>query len=124
MLHTEAVLSHGGRFVAGVDGVDAARKDQGRRRNHGAGIPVLSGCAEVRVAEIERRIERWAGSDTVDVVALHALEEGSEAAAENGLAVAEEIVGEADARLEGVVIVDDHAPWETADAGKSHTVGV
>ena len=65
-----------------------------------------------------------AGGHAEDVVALQALKEGSKAAAENGLAVSEEIFGEADARLKRLVVVGDHAPRVTVYAGKVGAVDV
>src|SRR5208337_4861941 len=76
------------------------------------GIPGLSRGAEVHVAYAECRIERSAGGHSVNVVAGNALEEGPESAAENGLAVAEDVLREADARLIGPVVVVDNALGE------------
>ena len=64
------------------------------------------------------------GGCVVNVVALHALVEGSEAAAENGLAVAEEVFRESDARLQRVVVVGDQAARESILTRKTDAVEV
>ena len=123
-LQAEAVHGHGGSSEGLGNAIAGARKDQRRRRDHIAGAPVLPRGAEVGVANAERRIEGRAGCHAEDVVALHALIEGSKAAAENGLAVSEEILGEADARLPRFVVVGDNSHRVALLAGKVGAVDV
>ncbi len=115
MLHAEAELSHCGRTIV-LSQAGYARREN-RNRTTLCGIrscePVLPGSTEGRIAEAYVVGKRRVGSGIVDVVTLHALEEGSEAAAENGLAVAEEIFREAYARLQRFVVVGHQSRRES-----------
>ena len=98
MLHAEAELRHS-RCTIGLRDVGEALSEE-RLCGGVASDPARAGVGHVDVArawvvEVRRR-----GGSVVDVVALHALEEGSEAAAENGFAVAEEIFRESNTRLQ------------------------
>ena len=111
MLHAEAELGNCGRTI-GMSQAGYARREN-RNRAAACGIrscePVLPGRTKV---ELPRPVvgERRIGSGIVDVVTLHALVEGSEAAAEHGLAVAEEVFREAYARLQRLVVVGHQIP--------------
>jgi hypothetical protein len=83
-----------------------------------------SGIGEVYVRRRGLVGERWIGVCPVDVVALHALIESSEAAAEHGFAVAKQVVGEADTRLPRLVVVLDDAAREAAHARKLNAIHV
>ena len=122
MLHAEA--EHGHCRGAVVDGERRQPAGEERRRSDLAGC-----CARMRIGHVDIRCtgivdKRGVGGSVVDVVALNALEEGSESAAENGLAVAEEIFRESNARLKGVVVVLDEPSRESALSSQSHAVHV
>src|SRR6266700_5728966 len=125
MLDAQAELSDGGSaIVLGKVGDAGCEYREAVGSSIRAGLPVCSRMAKHRVADAEVVSERRAGGGIVDVVTLHAFKEGSEAATEHGFAVAEEILREADTRLNGVVVVFDQASRETVLRGESHTVQV
>jgi hypothetical protein len=99
MLDAEAELRNGRSLVVFQVG-QAATKERGLRSRLQTVTQLVLGVAQVDVACAGVEGERGVGGSVVDVVALQALVEGSEAAAENGLAVAEEVFREADARLQ------------------------
>jgi len=111
MLYAEAELGDGGSLVILLEVGDAGGEDR-EALDALSGGPVEARLAEGVVADAQVIGEGRVGGGVVDVVALHALVEGSEAAAENGFAVAEHVFREANARLDGVVVVLDEAARE------------
>src|ERR1039458_9007274 len=92
MLHAEAVLRHGRRTIVLRQVGDARRSDrESLRRDVVPRYPTGARRTQVSAGNAQVIGERWVGGCIVDVVALHALEEGSEAAAETGLAVSEHV---------------------------------
>src|SRR6185503_11937435 len=89
-----------------------------------AGLPVLSRLAPKRVAEAQVVRERRSSGGVVNVIALHSLEEGSEAAAENGSARSEEVFRESDTRLVGFVVVLHKTAREAVLAREAHAVQI
>ncbi len=85
--------------------------------------------ADVRIAQVHG-VGRWSvgkrcsGGDVVDVVALEPFVEGSEAATENGLAVSEEVLREADAGLECVVVGFDQSRGGSILTGQVNAVQI
>ena len=100
MLHAKAEHGHGGSSVSLGNAIAAARKDQDVGAITWPVLQFFPGWLKYGLLMLSEGSIGCAGGHAEDVVALHALEEGSEAAAENGLAVSEEIFREADARLQ------------------------
>src|SRR5258708_2121955 len=125
MLDAQAELSDGGSAIVLCKVGDAGCENrEAVSRGIRAGLPVCSRVAKHRVTDVEVVGERRAGGGIVDVVALHAFVEGSEAAAKNGSAVAEHVLRETDAGLNGVVVVLDQPSGESVLRGESHSVQV
>ena len=122
MLNTEAPV-HGARRRIVVLDAGQARWDT----DEVPVAPVLMLVVRVREEHVRRsRLvgERRVQSGVVDVVALNALVEDANAAAENGLAASGQVIGKADARLPGEVAVLDVALRETIDAGFVNAVQI
>ena len=104
-LDAQAELRYAGRRVVGVKIGEPLGKYWTCRRP-----PVVQlVCGLEKYTRWKPRIvvERLVGGGVVDIVPLQPLVECAEAAAKDGLAIAKEIVREADTRLKGVVIVGD-----------------
>ncbi len=113
-LHSKAEIRRSGRRIVVLDVGHCGRKRLSRcQSGQGAGV----GVGEVDVVGGGLVGKRWIQGGVVDIVALDALIEHAEPAAENRLSVAEEVVGKAYSRLESVVIVLDVSAGEAIDAG-------
>src|ERR1700730_11640071 len=116
MLHAKTVLGNRGSGIVKGQSGQAAGEERCRCYPTGLSADMRVGQADGRCAGIVDK--RRVGRGVVDVVALHALEEGSEAAAENGLAVSEQILRESQTRLIGLVVVGDQPFREATYARK------
>ena len=89
-----------------------------------SGYPACIRVAEVGVAGARVVEERSVGGGVVNVVSLHALVEGAEAAAKNRLAVAHQIVRETDTGLKSLVVVVDQTRRIAILTGKRHAIQI
>ena len=126
VLHAEGELGNSRSAIVLLEERETAgRKDwQTVLGGRNAVLEVVARVAPCGVAEAEIVGEGRGGSGIVDVVALHAFIEGSEAAAEHGFSVSKEVFGEADTGLEGVVVVLDQALGEAVLTRETHAIEV
>ena len=98
-LDTDAVLIADGRLVIGVGETgDTADGDGSRKRL--TGKQALGRIVDRDVVKGHARGEGLVRADVINIVALDTFIHGSEAAANDGLVIAAEIVSETDARSE------------------------
>src|SRR5579864_757058 len=122
-LHSDAVLVAGGQFiVVNIQAGDIGRIDgPSRSRTRGKG---QAGIGHLDAVQVNLQAKRNVGAGVVHVVALDALVHDAEAAADDGLAGAREVIGKAEARTESGPVVIDKTLGNAVLAGDADAVGV
>src|SRR5262249_24819997 len=123
-LDAQAPLIAGRLLVFGKVQTGDVRRIDGQRTGR-AGSEREARIVELhRAGSIQLEAEGNVRTSVVHVAALNALVHDAETAAEHGLAVAEEVIGEANAWTEGVPVVVDEALRDPVLAGDADAVQV
>src|SRR5580700_9145139 len=114
MLHSQAELSRTWAGIIVVEVGETAWEERSR-----SGLPRLVagvGIREVNSADARLIGIRWIGIRAIDVVALHALEEHSKAAANDSFAISGHVIGKANTGLNRSVEILHQASREAIHA--------